>query len=120
MIHFIQDETVVLIGDTVHYTNQSIGYEISSNWSFGGGNPSASTDENPVVVYSTAGTFEVMLTVTDGETYTSRLSTVVAAFATTQADDDGEVNVTISGRTITINAAGMTDVKIALLIKGYL
>lgn len=62
----------------------------------------------------------VLLTVTDGETYVSKLSKPLAAFATTQADNDGEVNCTISGRTITINAAGMTDVLIALLVKGHL
>jgi len=62
----------------------------------------------------------VILTCTDGETYTSSLSKPLAAFATAQADNDGEINCTISGRTITVNAAGMTDVNIALLIKGRL
>lgn len=62
----------------------------------------------------------VVLEVTDAETYVSKLSVPVAAFATANVDDDGEINCTISGRTITINAAGMTDKRIALLIKGYL
>ena len=62
----------------------------------------------------------VTLTCSDGETYVSSLSKPLAAFATANADNDGEINCTISGRTITINAAGMTDVLIALLIKGRL
>ena len=62
----------------------------------------------------------VNLTVTDGETYVSKLSKPYVAFATAQADNDGEINCTISGRTITINAAGMTDVLIGLLVKGRL
>lgn len=62
----------------------------------------------------------VNLTVSDGETYTSKLSHPYVAFATAQADNDGEINCTISGRTITINAAGMSDVLIGLLIKGLL
>lgn len=62
----------------------------------------------------------VVLTCSDGETYTSSLSKPLVAFATAQADNDGEINCTISERTITINAAGMTDVSIALLIKGRL
>lgn len=62
----------------------------------------------------------VILEVSDGETYQSRLSAPVLALATANVDDDGEINCVISGRTITINAAGMTDKKIALLIKGYM
>ena len=61
----------------------------------------------------------VILTVTDGETYTTDMSSPQIAFATTQANDDGEVNCTISSRTVTINAAGMTDKKIGLHIVGY-
>jgi len=62
----------------------------------------------------------VNLTVTDGETYVSKLGTVYQAYATAQADNDGEINCTISGRTVTINAAGMTDVLIALHCVGRL
>lgn len=62
---------------------------------------------------------EVVLEVTDGETYPSRLGTVKAAFATANVDDDGEVNCTISGQTVTINAAGMTDKKIVLHLTGF-
>ena len=62
----------------------------------------------------------VVLEASDGETYVSKLSTPVAAFACANVDDDGEINCVISGRTVTINAAGMTDKRIALLIKGYL
>jgi len=62
----------------------------------------------------------VTLTCSDGETYVSSLSKPLVAFATANADNDGEINCVISGRTITINAAGMTDVLIALLIKGRL
>jgi hypothetical protein len=62
----------------------------------------------------------IIATVSDGETVTSSLSKPLVALATAQADDDGEINCTISGRTITVNAAGMTDVKIAILVKGRL
>ncbi len=63
---------------------------------------------------------QAILEVTDGETYLSRrLGTVKTAFATANVDDDGEVNCTISGQTVTINAAGMTDKKIVLLLTGF-
>ena len=62
----------------------------------------------------------VDLTVTDGETFVSKLGTVYQVFLTTAADNDGEVNYTKSGRTITINAAGMTDVLISVMVVGRL
>jgi PKD repeat protein len=45
---------------TVNYTDQSTG-ATNWNWSFPGGTPSTSTLQNPVVVYNTAGTFDVTL-----------------------------------------------------------
>lgn len=62
----------------------------------------------------------IIATVSDGETVTTKLSKPLAAFATAQADNDGEINCTISGQTITINAASMSDVSIAILVKGRL
>jgi len=62
----------------------------------------------------------VVLTVTDGETYTSKLSSIVGVQATGQEDVDAHLNCTISGRTITINYAGQTDKKVFLTIKGRL
>lgn len=62
----------------------------------------------------------VILEVTDGETYVSKLSAVEFAIATANVDDDGEINCVCSGRTVTINASGMTDKKIALVCYGRL
>jgi len=61
----------------------------------------------------------VTLTCSDGETYTTDMSSPLAAFATANVDDDGEINCVISGRTVTINCHGMTDKLIALHIVGY-
>lgn len=62
----------------------------------------------------------VQLTVTDGETYVSRKFNVVNhAIATANEDDDGEVNVVTDGTsTVTVNAAGMTDVKVTVVLFG--
>nr|MBP6828600.1 PKD domain-containing protein [Saprospiraceae bacterium] len=48
---------------TVQFTNQSSGNPTSYNWLFPGGTPSASTEQNPTVVYNTPGTYSVTLTV---------------------------------------------------------
>ena len=50
---------------TVQFTDQSSSNTVSWNWSFVGGNPSSSTLQNPTVIYENAGTYSVILTVTN-------------------------------------------------------
>ena len=47
----------------VQFTDQSTGNVTSRSWQFPGGSPAASTQQNPVVTWSTAGTYNVVLTV---------------------------------------------------------
>jgi PKD repeat protein len=65
---FEADETVICQGSTVHYTDNSFGCNIQYQWAFQGGTPSTSTQPNPIVVYNTAGTYDVTLHITDGYT----------------------------------------------------
>ncbi len=51
---------------TVQFTNTSSANTTSWNWQFPGGTPSSSTQQNPSVVYSAAGTYSVTLTVSNG------------------------------------------------------
>ena len=80
------DVAEVMTGGTVHFTDESWGAQIVSwDWEFEGGTPATSTDQNPKVTYSQAGTYDVRLTVTnaDGETdtkYMPGLIHVVNAF----------------------------------------
>lgn len=69
----------------------------------------------------------VVITVSDGETYVSELSTPLfcqltwqetTVFGSSTQNDPG--SCTISGRTITIVATSISDKKAALTIKGYL
>jgi photosystem II stability/assembly factor-like uncharacterized protein len=58
----------VVCSGSVRFADYSVLHkdaQTSYSWSFPGGTPSTSTLENPVVNYSTAGTFNVTLTVTD-------------------------------------------------------
>jgi PKD repeat protein len=50
-------------GQNVSFTDLSSGPPSSWQWSFPGGNPSSSTEQNPTVVYNQAGTYSVSLTV---------------------------------------------------------
>ncbi len=54
-------------GGYVNFTDLSVGNITSWNWSFPGGNPSTSTQQNPQnIMYDTPGTYPVTLTVSDG------------------------------------------------------
>jgi len=65
---FTADETVICQGSTVHFTDNSLGCNIQYQWTFPGGTPPTSTQQNPVVVYDTPGTYDVSLHITDGYT----------------------------------------------------
>ena len=62
------DEAVINIneGEMVHFRDLSTGSITSWNWTFEGGEPASSTEQNPVVTYNQAGTYGVTLTVGDG------------------------------------------------------
>ena len=62
------DDAVVSIneGESVHFRDMSIGNITSWNWTFEGGEPATSTEQNPVVTYNRAGSYAVTLTVGDG------------------------------------------------------
>ena len=62
---FTSDTRSVEIGGSVTFADISSGYVASRTWTFEGGTPSTSTDENPVVTYSAAGSYQVSLTVTN-------------------------------------------------------
>src|SRR5690606_35580996 len=50
---------------TVQFTDQAAGNPVSWQWQFTGGTPDTSTAQNPVVSYSSTGTFPVTLIVTN-------------------------------------------------------
>lgn len=52
----------------ITFINQSSPSVISWNWVFEGGIPGTSTEQNPTVQYIFSGTYDVQLTVSDGET----------------------------------------------------
>lgn len=62
---FTADVTTVCTGGTVNFTDLSIA-ATSWSWTFDGGTPSTSTDQNPSVVYNTPGEYDVTLTVSNG------------------------------------------------------
>jgi PKD repeat protein len=64
---FTANSTSIPIGGSVNFTDLSFGAPISWEWVFEGGTPSSSNLQNPIgIVYSTEGSFDVSLTVSDG------------------------------------------------------
>lgn len=55
--------TTITSGSSVSFVDQSSNNPTSWSWSFPGGNPSSSTAQNPIITYSTAGNYDVTLTV---------------------------------------------------------
>lgn len=63
---FISDVTEICQYDMVSFTDVSSGDITSWNWTFEGGDPATSTEQNPVVTYNETGSFDVTLEVSDG------------------------------------------------------
>lgn len=63
---FAANQQDICDGEMVDFTSNSVGNATTYSWTFEGGEPATSTDENPTVVYAVAGTYNVSLTIGDG------------------------------------------------------
>ncbi|MCC6727395.1 MAG: PKD domain-containing protein, partial [Saprospiraceae bacterium] len=81
---------------TVQFTNQSSSNATSWSWSFPGGTPSSSTEQNPTVVYNTAGTYTVSLTATNSAGSNTATQT---NYITVQAGPSAAYTFTTAGNT---------------------
>ncbi len=64
---FVADVTTVQVGESVMFTDQTVGDPIEWIWTFEGGIPDTYTGETPpAIVYETEGTWDVTLYVSDG------------------------------------------------------
>ncbi|UCH95750.1 MAG: agmatine deiminase family protein [Candidatus Aminicenantes bacterium] len=59
---FTADKTTIFEGESIQFTDQSTNNPTSWSWSFPGGTPSGSLDQNPIVTYYEEGTYTVTLT----------------------------------------------------------
>lgn len=85
---FISNLSFVCTGDTVHYIDLSWQGDVASwNWTFPGGNPATSTDSMPLVVYPSAGSYDVTLTVNNasGSDTKTKTSFILVANSTPHA-----------------------------------
>ncbi len=61
MAAFSAGETAIFKGGEVSFTDESTGGATSWLWTFEGGTPTTSVEQNPTIKYETAGTFDVTL-----------------------------------------------------------
>jgi PKD repeat protein len=72
---FFADRTTVCVGDAVQFTDDTYNAVTDWNWSFAGGTPATSTEQNPSITYSTPGVYQVSLSATDGSASDSETKT---------------------------------------------
>ncbi len=87
------------VPQTVQFSNTSSANAKTFNWSFPGGNPSSSTDPNPIVTYTLAGSYSVSLTV--GNSAGSSTSEK-ADFVVTNSKPSPGFDQSTTGRTLTL------------------
>ncbi len=74
---FDMSATKIKVGESVTFTDKSIGQPTGWNWEFEGGVPATSTDQNPTVVFNVNNPVKVKLTISraaDGSTATKEAS----------------------------------------------
>ncbi len=104
--------TTLTEGGSVQFTDHTIYSPTSWSWSFEGGTPGASTDQNPAVVYNTAGTYQVALTATNAlgsNTETKLAYITVNPPQTPVADFTASSTVVNTGEAVTFNDASSND-----------
>ena len=72
---FNASTTDVSPGDVIHFTDNTWGASLTSwEWTFEGGEPATSNEQNPSVTYNAYGTYDVTLTVTNSNGQTETIT----------------------------------------------
>ena len=61
VIDFIADKEEIAIGNSITFTDMTNGNPTNWIWTFEGGTPSTSTEQNPTVIYENSGNYDVTL-----------------------------------------------------------
>ncbi|MCB2222527.1 MAG: PKD domain-containing protein, partial [Bacteroidetes bacterium] len=85
--YFSSDKTILYAnGGDINFIDESINSPTSWNWTFEGGTPSTSTDQDPTVYYDTTGKYDVTLEVTNADGSNTVLKTDYIYVAPYQED----------------------------------
>lgn len=92
--NFTASATTICAGETVDFTDLSTNGPASWSWTFFGGDPASSTDQNPTgILYDTPGTYDVKLVVSnsvgsDSLTQSSYIEVLVLPAAPTSSNEE--------------------------------
>lgn len=102
---FMHSDTVICVGETVDFTDLSREDPIEWWWTFDGGEPKDSREQNPEEVrFNQPGNWLIRLVVYNGSVYDTALSTVQVRPA--PVADAGEDRVICKGETVQLKASG--------------
>jgi PKD repeat protein len=108
--NFTAGDPTICVGQTVTFTDNSTNSPTSWAWTFTGGTPSTSTAQNPTVTYAAAGTYQVVLTATNGAGSDSETKVGYIVVTANPAANSGSnsaicVNQTLNLTTTTVASA---------------
>ncbi|MHC1777685.1 MAG: C25 family cysteine peptidase [Lentimicrobium sp.] len=93
LANFVASDNEVCEFEEIIFTDFSAGNIVSREWSFPGGEPATSTEQNPVVTYREPGEYDVTLTVSDGvNTNTSVKNAFIKVDYCMGTTDAGRIN----------------------------
>ncbi|GAB4333062.1 MAG: hypothetical protein Kow00127_24660 [Bacteroidales bacterium] len=70
VVDFSASDSTICAGETIQFTDQTLFFPTQWFWTFEGGSPSSSNEQNPVVAYSTPGNYDVTLIAVNSSGYT--------------------------------------------------
>jgi len=98
---FTADQVEILEGDYVNFTDLSTENPTAWQWSFPGGTPSSSTEQNPRVRYNTPGTHNVSLTVSNMSSETTKtINNMILVHGIVTADFHSDINAICDGGSV--------------------
>ncbi|HRX96166.1 MAG TPA: PKD domain-containing protein [Bacteroidales bacterium] len=107
---FSASPTEVCTGGSVTFTDQSLGSPTSWTWSFPGGSPSSYVGQNPPAIsYSSAGSYNVTLTVGDGIDTDSQTKTGYITVNNVIADFIGIPTTVVVGNSVSFTDQSSCD-----------
>lgn len=96
LANFIASDTEFCESSEITYTDYSAGNIISWQWTFEGGIPETSTEQNPLVTYRDEGIYDVTLTISDGlNNYTTTKTDYITVQNCTAVSDIRTNEITI-------------------------
>src|SRR5690606_30417934 len=103
MAQFSANITSGCIPLTVQFTDESTPNTTQWMWSFPGGNPATSTQQNPVVIYNNPGNYPVTLIASNAA---GQSTSTVSNFITTRTVPTPGFTISVDGPTVTLTNTG--------------